>query len=99
MRGRAIGVALLCLAAMLGYFIYDGMAVRAVYSTLLLYVDACLASAGGVMIALGVGGIARVRDVPPTMWGALAIVSALLGLVVVIPLGRVLAWAAGFEDL
>jgi hypothetical protein len=97
--GRGIGALLFCVGLVLTYTVYEGMSRRAVYSAELLFMASWGMAGGAVMMALGVGGFARVRDVPKTMWAAYAGISAVLALIGFVPLGRVLARMAGFDGL
>ena len=96
---RIAGAALLVLGAALSSAVYEGMAHRHLYVAELLFFSAWALCAGVVALALGAGGAARLRDVPVGMWLAFAGISAVLALLVMVPLGNWLASLAGFDGL
>lgn len=99
MLGRAGGAGLITIGAALAYANYEGIAHRHIYVPELLFFAAWASCAGLLLLVAGAGGAARIRDVPVGMWAAFAIASALGGLLTFVPLGRILASLAGFEDL
>jgi hypothetical protein len=97
--GRAMGVAVALVGIAFAYAVYEGMRARGIYVAELVFMAAWALVAGALMIVFGAGGAARLGHVPRTMWMAWAGVSAILGLMIFIPLGRLLAHFAGYTGL
>lgn len=94
---RVLGVMSVGVGLVLSYATYLGMAEYDVYVAELSFVSAWILVAGTCFLVFGAGGTAGFLELPFGVWMGFLFVTALLALMTFIPLGRLLAYFAGYD--